>query len=95
MLCQMLALGISFVALMLFASAKARDGADDKLFRRECRENSIGTVPWLHRILRWIPIRQIRRPREFCKTHPKFYVTLKTYHCHWAEPLRDRRRMKK
>jgi hypothetical protein len=33
MLCQMLAVGISFVAFTLYASAKARDGADEGPFR--------------------------------------------------------------
>jgi hypothetical protein len=37
-LCQMFAVGISFAAFTLFASAKARDGADEELFRENAQK---------------------------------------------------------
>lgn len=34
MLCQILTVGISFVAFTLYASAKAQEGADDSCFEK-------------------------------------------------------------
>jgi hypothetical protein len=83
MLCQMLAVGISFVALTLFASAKAREGADEELFREnapkfhlnfsvgEFDRNGLLVTPDIE----VDSIRQIRRPQKLCKTDSKFNVT--------------------